>query len=129
VPRVKRLLNRYRACDSALFSLRIALIETRLSVRSHLGSPKGVEKALKQEVVRPLYAEYESLSPSLLGDGSHKNTIVEVGGIEPPSGDLVPEASPGADGVLMSGPRRAPTRSACPIPIGVPRGPRATPAR
>ena len=53
--------------------------------------------------------------------------LVEVAGIEPASFDLVPEASPGAAGDLMSGPRRAPARYACPSPISFPLGTQALP--
>ena len=53
--------------------------------------------------------------------------FVEVAGIEPASFDLVPEASPGAAGDLMSVPRRAPARYAGPSPISFPLGTRTLP--
>ena len=63
----------------------------------------------------------------MLGDGSHKSTIVEVRGIEPLSLDLGSEASPGASGDLISEVSRAPARSATPSPVGVPPGTRTLP--
>jgi hypothetical protein len=52
---------------------------------------------------------------------------VELRGLEPLSFDLASEASPGAAGGLMSGPRRAPARSANPSLIDVPLGTQALP--
>ena len=59
--------------------------------------------------------------------GSWHRDGVELRGIEPLSSELASEASPGAAGDLMSGPRRAPARYAFPSPISVPLGTRTLP--
>jgi len=71
--------------------------------------------------------EYDEPFAGLLTKGSNKERLVELRGLEPLSFELASEASPGAAGDLMSDPRRAPARSACPSPMIVPLGTRALP--